>query len=171
MEEQMERLHSTFRDPEHGAKSQSMAADVQRKPTGTTAMGDPYTADATTSFMGVPVPGTPGAPLTIGGESAFVSDGLADAGAEGDIQEGEQGMMFTAEKGAVVPHDAMSGFGQDVDMPGNVSRNESRPKPARKPKFEEGGFNVMDPRDFLMMLRDERKAKGSKQGKAPRKNK
>ena len=124
MEENMDRLHSTFRDPEHGAKSQSMAADVQRKPTGTTAMGDPYTADAATSFMGVPIPGTPGAPLTIGGESAFVSDGLADAGAEGDIQEGEQGMMFTAEKGAVVPHDPMGGFADGADMPG--TRTEPR---------------------------------------------
>ena len=158
MEENMERLHSTFRDPEHGAKSQSMAADVQRKPTGTTAMGDPFTADQG-------IFGTPGQSLSIAGENPFVSDGLAEAGAEGDIQEGEQGMMFTAEKGAMVPHDPMSAFESGADMPGEVSHGDRKPQPSRKPKFEEGGFNVMDPRDFLTMLRDERKAK------APRKNK
>ena len=36
---------TTFRDPEHGGKSVPLSEDVQRKPTGTTAMGDPYTGD------------------------------------------------------------------------------------------------------------------------------
>ncbi len=121
---------TTFRDPEHGAKSQPMSADVERKPTGTTAMGDPFTADQG-------IFGLPGQALSISGENPFVSDGLADAGAEGEVQSGEEGMMFTAAKGAMVPHDPMGGFADGADMPGEVSKNESRPAPARKPRFEE----------------------------------
>ena len=174
---------TTFRDPEHGGKSTPLSEDVQRKPTGTTAMGDPYTGDEPGAMGAM---GTPGAAISMGGTqinpndimiggnfydlgSGF-GDGTSDG--EGDIQEGEQGMMFTAAKGAMVPHDPMGGFADGADMPGEPTEGYGRPRPSRKAKFEEGGFNVMDPRDFLTMLRDERKAKNAqRKASGPRKNK
>jgi len=132
----------TFRDPEHGGPSMPLAADVERKFTGTTVTGDPYTADQPTITPGViesytvttdddgvqtqtanygdPTidPGTPGA--TISGSGAD------------PLQTGEEGMMLKkkdmkAEKGMMMK------------------------------KFHEGGFSVMDPADFVKMLRDNRK--------------
>jgi len=164
---------TTFRDPEHGAKSVPLSEDVQRKPTGTTAMGDPYTGDEA-QYMGIPI-GTPGAVISGSGVQPLID--LANqqaeaADASGEVQEGEEGMMINAAKGAMVPHDPMGGFDDGADMPGEPTKGYERPKPSRKPKFEEGGFNVMDPRDFLTMLRDERKAKNSqRQAPGPRKNK
>lgn len=170
---------TTFRDPEHGAKAVPLSEDVQRKPTGTTAMGDPYTGDESFGSQF----GTPGAAISIGGTQINPNDitiggqsydlGAFDDGTtDGEVQEGEQGMMFTAAKGAMVPHDPMGGFADGADMPGEPSKGYERPKPSRKPKFEEGGFNVMDPRDFLTMLRDERQAKNAqRKAPGPRKNK
>ena len=170
---------TTFRDPEHGAKSVPLSEDVQRKPTGTTAMGDPYTGDES---FGAQL-GTPGAAISIGGTQINPNDVMIggqsydlgsfdDGTSDGEVQEGEEGMMINAAKGAMVPHDPMGGFDDGADMPGEPTKGYEQPKPSRKPKFEEGGFNVMDPRDFLTMLRDERKAKNSqRQAPGPRKNK
>jgi len=178
---------TTFRDPEHGAKAVPLSDDVQRKPTGTTAMGDPYTGDESFGYT----PGTPGAAISIGGTQINPNDIMigginVDLGGgtiptdvqSGDLlddlsgQNGEQGMMINAAKGAMVPHDPMGGFADGADMPGEPSKGYERPKPSRKPKFEEGGFNVMDPRDFLTMLRDERQAKNAqRKAPGPRKNK
>ena len=166
---------TTFRDPEHGAKSVPLSEDVQRKPTGTTAMGDPYTADEA-QYMGIPI-GSPGAAISGSGVQPLIDLAnqqaeAADASGEGETATGEEGMMINAAKGAMVPHDPMGGFDDGADMPGEPTKGYERPKPSRKPKFEEGGFNVMDPRDFLTMLRDERKAKNSqRQAPGPRKNK
>lgn len=133
----------TFRDPEHGSPSMPLAADVERKFTGTTAMGDPYTADQATltpgqitgynvieqadgSVFQEAVYSDP--TLTPGEESAAVS------GSGGDplLQTGEQGMMLQ-------------------------KRNMKAEKGAMMKKYKEGGFSVMDPVDFVAMLRDNRK--------------
>lgn len=132
----------TFRDPEHGSPAMPLAADVERNFTGTTAMGDPYTADQATftpgQIQGYNVieqedgsvfqeavysdptidPGTPGATISGSGTGGF--------------QTGEEGMMLQkrdmkAEKGMMMK------------------------------QFKEGGFSVMDPADFVSMLRDNRK--------------
>ena len=170
---------TTFRDPEHGAKSVPLSEDVQRKPTGTTAMGDPYTGDESFGSQF----GTPGAAISIGGTQINPNDitiggqsfdlgSFDDGTSDGEVPEGEEGMMINAAKGAMVPHDPMGGFADGADMPGEPSKGYERPKPSRKPKFEEGGFNVMDPRDFLTMLRDERQAKNAqRKAPGPRKNK
>ena len=132
----------TFRDPEHGSPSMPLAADVERKFTGTTAMGDPYTADQATLVPGQitgynVVEQEDGSVL----QEAIYSDPTFDPGTEGatvsgsgdePLQTGEQGMMLQkrdmkAEKGAMMK------------------------------KFKEGGFSVMDPADFVQMLRDNRK--------------
>ena len=172
---------TTFRDPEHGGKSVPLSEDVQRKPTGTTAMGDPYTGDEQGFFSipGAPISGSGVQPLVdLANQQAeayaAAAAAAADTSGEGDteVPEGEEGMMINAAKGAMVPHDPMGGFADGADMPGEPKKGYERPKPSRKPKFEEGGFNVMDPRDFLTMLRDERKAKNSqRQAPGPRKNK
>ena len=145
-------------------------------------MGDPYTGDES---FGAQL-GTPGAAISIGGTQInpndvmiggqsidlgdFVPDNLGDS--VDTEASGEEGMMINAAKGAMVPHDPMGGFAEGADMPGEPTQGYERPKPSRKPKFEEGGFNVMDPRDFLTMLRDERKAKNSqRKAPGPRKNK
>jgi hypothetical protein len=169
---------TTFRDPEHGGKSVPLSEDVQRKPTGTTAMGDPYTGDEMSMLGGFPLPGVPGAAISGSGVQPLVdlanqqAEAAAESSGEGETPEGEEGMMINAAKGAMVPHDPMGGFAEGADMPGEPSKGYEQPKPSRKPKFEEGGFNVMDPRDFLTMLRDERKAKNSqRKAPGPRKNK
>lgn len=162
---------TTFRDPEHGGKSVPLSEDVQRKPTGTTAMGDPYTGDEQGFFSipGAAISGSGVQPLI---DLANQQAEAADTSGEGEPPTGEEGMMINAAKGAMVPHDPMGGFDDGADMPGEPTKGYERPKPSRKPKFEEGGFNVMDPRDFLTMLRDERKAKNSqRQAPGPRKNK
>ena len=165
---------TTFRDPEHGGKSVPLSEDVQRKPTGTTAMGDPYTGDEASMFGF----GVPGAPISGSGVQPLIdlanqqAEAAAESSGEGETPEGEEGMMINAAKGAMVPHDPMGGFADGADMPGEPSKGYERPKPSRKPKFEEGGFNVMDPRDFLTMLRDERQAKNAqRKAPGPRKNK
>ena len=132
----------TFRDPEHGSPSMPLAADVERNFTGTTAMGDPYTADQPTITPGV----IEGYNVIDDGEGnvfqeAVYSDPTIDPGTEGatvsgsgeePLQTGEQGMMLQ-------------------------KRNMKAEKGAMMKKFKEGGFSVMDPVDFVAMLRDNRK--------------
>ena len=139
----------TFRDPEHGSPSMPLAADVERNFTGTTAMGDPYTADQATITPGVITgynvitneetgevfqeavysdptidPGTPGATIDASGDE--------EIGGQDPVQTGEQGMMLQ-------------------------KRNMKAEKGAMMKKYKEGGFSVMDPVDFVAMLRDNRK--------------
>ena len=132
----------TFRDPEHGSPSMPLASDVERNFTGTTAMGDPYTADQPTITPGV----IEGYDVIDDGEGnvfqeAVYSDPTIDPGTEGatvsgsgeePLQTGEQGMMLQ-------------------------KRNMKAEKGAMMKKFKEGGFSVMDPVDFVAMLRDNRK--------------
>ena len=132
----------TFRDPEHGSPSMPLASDVERNFTGTTAMGDPYTADQPTITPGV----IEGYNVIDDGEGnvfqeAVYSDPTIDPGTEGatvsgsgeePLQTGEQGMMLQ-------------------------KRNMKAEKGAMMKKFKEGGFSVMDPVDFVAMLRDNRK--------------
>jgi hypothetical protein len=147
---------STFRDPEHGAKSEPLAGEVSRKQTGTTVMGDPYTAqqtvqtgtemqqvgtgqyeytyDADGNIIGfteltedVEVP-------TFGTEDA-PSATISGSGA-GPLQTGEEGMML-AKRGAKTP--SYKGGGKMMRT------------------FEQGGFGVMDPVDFVRMIKDSRK--------------
>lgn len=132
----------TFRDPEHGSPSMPLAADVERKFSGTTAMGDPYTAD-----QPITIPGSIQSYTVTNNEdgtqtqTANYSDDVELPGIEGatvsgsgadPLQTGEEGMMLKrkdmkAEKGMMMK------------------------------KFKEGGFSVMDPADFVSMLRDNRK--------------
>jgi hypothetical protein len=132
----------TFRDPEHGSPSMPLAADVERNFTGTTAMGDPYTADQ---------------PITIPGsiqsytvttnddgtqtQTANYSDDVELPGIEGaDISGSGAGPLQTGEEGMMLKRKDMKAE-----------------KGMMMKKFKEGGFSVMDPADFVAMLRDNRK--------------
>ena len=132
----------TFRDPEHGSPSMPLASDVERKFTGTTAMGDPYTADEATLVPGQ-ITGYNVIEQDDGSvfQEAVYSDTTIDPGEEAadvsgsgedPLQTGEQGMMLQ-------------------------KRNMKAEKGAMMKKFKEGGFSVMDPVDFVAMLRDNRK--------------
>ena len=132
----------TFRDPEHGSPSMPLAADVERNFTGTTAMGDPYTADTPTTIPGQ-ITGYNVVEQDDGSvfQEAVYSDdielpgiGSADVSGSGTggLQTGEEGMMLQ-------------------------KRNMKAEKGMMMKKFKEGGFSVMDPADFVQMLRDNRK--------------
>lgn len=133
----------TFRDPEHGGPSMPLAADVERNFTGTTATGDPYTADQPTTIPGQieSYTVTTDEETGVQTQTANYSEDIELPGIEsaavsgsgtGGFPTGEQGMMvkkkeMKAEKGMMMK------------------------------KFKEGGFSVMDPADFVRMLRDNRK--------------
>ena len=147
---------STFRDPEHGAKSEPLAGEVSRKQTGTTVMGDPYTAQQTVQT------GTETQQVGTGQyEYTYDADGniigftelmedvevptfeTGDApsaeisgSGTGGFQTGEEGMML-AKRGAKTP--SYKGGGKMMRT------------------FEQGGFGVMDPVDFVRMIKDSRK--------------
>ena len=132
----------TFRDPEHGSPAMPLAADVERNFTGTTAMGDPYTGDQATITPGQ-ITGYNVIEQEDGSvfQEAVYSDPTIDPGTPGatvsgsgddPLQTGEQGMMLQ-------------------------KRDTKAEKGAMMKKFKEGGFSVMDPADFVSMLRDNRK--------------
>jgi len=145
----------TFREPEHGGPSMPLAADVERNFTGTTAMGDPYTA--TQDVIGDIEVTTPGQ-LT-GYETVFDADGnptgqtaiYAD-----DTTETVQGVIGSEE----APSAEVSGSGSDplqTGEQGMMLKKKNMRKGGSMQEFESGGFSVMDPADFVRMLRDNRK--------------
>ena len=134
----------TFRDPEHGSPSMPLAADVERNFTGTTAMGDPYTADQATitpgQITGYNVITDPEDGSVF--QEAVYSDPEIDPGTAGATVSGsgEDPLLQTGEQGMMLQ-----------------KRNMKAEKGAMMKKFKEGGFSVMDPADFVQMLRDNRK--------------
>jgi len=141
----------TFREPEHGGPSMPLAADVERNFTGTTAMGDPYTA--TQDVIGDITTTTPGQFL---GYNAPDEEGFQEAVYADDVTTTVQGVIDTEE----APSAEVSGSGSDplqTGEQGMMLKKKDMRKGGSMQEFESGGFSVMDPADFVRMLRDNRK--------------
>jgi len=142
----------TFREPEHGGPSMPLAADVERNFTGTTAMGDPYTA--TQDVTGDITTTTPGEFL--GYNAPDDETGFQEAVYADDVTTTVEGVIGTEE----APSAEVSGSGSDplqTGEQGMMLKKKDMRKGGSMQEFESGGFSVMDPADFVRMLRDNRK--------------
>jgi len=147
-------MGDTFRDPEHGEKSMPLAAEVNRKQTGTTAMGDPFTAQnaVQTGYQQQIVGYETVFDETTGeaiGQTAIYGDssiptfdyedatgaGVTIGGEDPFVQSGAQGMQLQGDR---------------ATSPAPTKPNTSMEA------FNAGQFSVMDPVDFVRMLRDNR---------------
>jgi len=141
----------TFREPEHGGPSMPLAADVERNFTGTTAMGDPYTAtvditeEVSTTSQG-----------QLLGYNAPDDEGFQEAVYADDIVTTTTEVIGQEED----PSAEVSGSGSDplqTGEQGMMLKKKNMRKGGSMQEFESGGFSVMDPADFVRMLRDNRK--------------
>lgn len=146
----------TFRDPEHGGPSMPLASDVKRDFTGTTSMGDPFTAQQ--DVIGDITTVTPG--QLEGYNVVEDEDGniFQEAVYGDDVTTTVQGVIGQEDaEGAEVSGSGVGGF-QSGEKGMMVQKKDMKAEHgAMMKKFKEGGMSVMDPVDFVAMLRDNRK--------------
>ena len=144
---------STRREPEHGAKSEPLAGEVSRKQTGTTVMGDPYTATQTVQ--------TGTETQTVGtGQYEYTYDEDGNITGFNELTDDIEVPTFGTED---APSAGISGSGTGGFQTGEEGMMLAKRKPKYRKggemmrSYEEGGFGVMDPVDFVRMVKDSRK--------------